>query len=134
MCPNLYDEVSSKILPIIQGAKNVAQIPKNDKVPQIVLKDLSPKHSVIFKAIIAPNPAKPIPKIIMPSHITIMFPWAKRIIERAKDCRSTETQVKYKEEYFSLNLPKIIFEKIPIAPMYVIAKVADANPKPSVVK
>ena len=74
MCPNLYDDVSSKILPIIQGAKNVAQIPKNDKVPQIVLKDLSPKHSVIFKAIIAPNPAKPIPKIIIPIHIPIMFP------------------------------------------------------------
>ena len=72
--PSLYDEVESKILPIIQGAKNVAHIPKNDRVPQIVLNDLSPKHSVIFKAIIAPKPANPIPKIIIPNHIPIMFP------------------------------------------------------------
>ena len=56
------------------------------------------------------------------------------MIKRANDCKKTDAQVKYKEEYFSLNLPKIIFERIPMAPIYVIAKVADANPNPSVVK
>ena len=85
VCASLYEDVESKILPIIHGAKNVDQIPKNDNAPQIVLNDFNPKHSVTFKEIKAPKPPKPIPKTITPHHIPKILPCATSIIIKPID-------------------------------------------------